>query len=114
MGTSVLCMLSCGDKCAVHVIMTFGWLVPHEISDNVISISVWGSHFYGDCILFMWHLDSILLKKSGVSLPRVELEEMGPSLDLEVRRSRVGSATDFKKACKQPKASKVRTYVTSE
>lgn len=32
---------------------------------------------------------------------------MGPSLDFEVRRSRVASAADYKKACRQPKANKV-------
>lgn len=50
---------------------------------------------------------SILLKKSGGHLPRVELEEMGPSFDFEMRRSQLASAGDFKKACRQPKANKV-------
>lgn len=48
-----------------------------------------------------------MLKKSGGHLPRVELEEMGPSFDFEMRRSQLASAGDFKKACRQPKANKV-------
>ena len=50
---------------------------------------------------------SILLNKSGSSLPRVEVEEMGPSLEFEVRRSCIASAGDFKKACRQPKVNRV-------
>ena len=36
---------------------------------------------------------------------------MGPSLDIEVRRSELGSAEDFKKACRRPKAIKVCEYM---
>lgn len=49
----------------------------------------------------------ILLKKSGSQLPRVELEEMGPSLDLIVRRTQLASEDLMKQACKKPKAVKV-------
>ena len=49
----------------------------------------------------------ILLKKSGTQLPRVELEEMGPSLDLVVRRSHLASEDLLKQACRKPKATKV-------
>jgi len=38
----------------------------------------------------------ILLKKSGTRIPRVELEEMGPSFDLVIRRSQFAS-TDLNK-----------------
>jgi len=46
------------------------------------------------------------LKKSGTKTPRVELEEVGPCLDLDLRRTRIGSDDLFKRAMKQPKAAK--------
>jgi len=48
------------------------------------------------------------LKKSGTKTPRVELEEIGPSLDLDLRRTRIGSVDLFKRAMKQPKAAKAK------
>jgi len=45
----------------------------------------------------------IVLKKSGEKTPTVELEEMGPSADLVVRRVKLASADLFKTACKRPK-----------
>lgn len=50
----------------------------------------------------------ILLKKSGSRTPRVELEEMGPSLDLVLRRVHLASDDLFKKSMKQPKEAKIR------
>ena len=49
----------------------------------------------------------ILLKKSGSKTPRVEVEEMGPSLDLVVRRSQLASDGLYKQACRKPAATKV-------
>ncbi len=51
------------------------------------------------------HLRSykIELKKSGTKLPRVELEEMGPRVDLTLRRSHLASEDLFNSACKQIK-----------
>ncbi|XP_070568809.1 ribosome production factor 2 homolog isoform X2 [Ptychodera flava] len=48
------------------------------------------------------------LKKSGSRTPRVELEEIGPSLDLALGRVRLASEDLFKKAMKQPKQAKIR------
>jgi len=45
----------------------------------------------------------INLEKSGTKYPRVELEEIGPSLDLVLRRSQLASDDLFKTACKQVK-----------
>jgi len=45
----------------------------------------------------------ISLKKSGTRIPRVELEEIGPSVDWVVRRSQLASDDLFKTACKQVK-----------
>uniref|UniRef100_A0A8C4PYA4 Ribosome production factor 2 homolog n=1 Tax=Eptatretus burgeri TaxID=7764 RepID=A0A8C4PYA4_EPTBU len=46
----------------------------------------------------------VLLKRSGVKLPRVELEEMGPFLDLVPRRVRIASQDLFKRAMRRPPA----------
>lgn len=48
----------------------------------------------------------ILLKKSGLKNPRVELEEMGPSVDFVFRRKKLASDDLFKRACKIPYAVK--------
>ena len=50
------------------------------------------------------------LKKSGLKTPRVELEEIGPSLDLVVRRTRLASEELYKQALKRPKFVKVSLY----
>ncbi|XP_002129416.2 ribosome production factor 2 homolog [Ciona intestinalis] len=50
----------------------------------------------------------VLLKKSGSRTPRVEIENMGPNLDLTIRRTHFASDDLFKKACKQPRAAKPR------
>ncbi|KAA0201846.1 hypothetical protein HAZT_HAZT000285 [Hyalella azteca] len=46
----------------------------------------------------------ILLKKSGVEVPRVELQEIGPSLSFTLRRSKLASDDMLKTACRKPKA----------
>ena len=53
----------------------------------------------------MVHMRSykIVLKKSGTRIPRVELEEMGPRMDLVLRRSHLASDDLFDSACKQVK-----------
>ncbi|KAJ6224742.1 hypothetical protein RDWZM_003287 [Blomia tropicalis] len=42
------------------------------------------------------------LKKSGVKLPRVEIDEIGPRVDFVVRRNKMASMDLFKKSLKQP------------
>uniref|UniRef100_A0A2M4BTK0 Ribosome production factor 2 homolog n=1 Tax=Anopheles marajoara TaxID=58244 RepID=A0A2M4BTK0_9DIPT len=44
----------------------------------------------------------IMLKKSGQRTPRIELVEMGPSLDLSIRRTKIASDDLYKTAMKQP------------
>lgn len=51
-----------------------------------------------------------LLKKSGCRTPRIELEEIGPSLDLVLRRTHLASDDLYKLAHRQPKALKVKTH----
>ncbi|XP_064412384.1 ribosome production factor 2 homolog isoform X1 [Latimeria chalumnae] len=48
----------------------------------------------------------VLLKKSGCKTPRIELEEMGPSVDFVLRRTHLASDDLYKTALKQPKALK--------
>jgi len=45
----------------------------------------------------------IHLKKSGCPTPRVELTEIGPSIDFKIRRTKFASDDLFKSACKRPK-----------
>lgn len=49
---------------------------------------------------------TIKLKKSGTTIPRVALTEMGPALDLELRRHRAPPIDLEREACKQPKLGK--------
>ncbi|VFV36967.1 Hypothetical predicted protein, partial [Lynx pardinus] len=48
----------------------------------------------------------VLLKKSGCKTPRIELEEMGPSLDLVLRRTYLASDDLYKLSIKMPKSLK--------
>ena len=56
---------------------------------------------------FLFFYSRILLKKSGQRTPRIELDEIGPSLDLVMRRRKLASDDLFALARKQPKAAKV-------
>jgi ribosome production factor 2 len=42
------------------------------------------------------------LKKTGTKIPRVELEESGPALDLKIRRSQFASEDLYKEAISVP------------
>lgn len=48
----------------------------------------------------------IVMKKSGQRIPRIELEEIGPALDLSLRRSRLASDDLYKQAKRVPKVIK--------
>lgn len=43
-----------------------------------------------------------ILTKTSLKTPRVELQEVGPSVDFVVRRDHMASADLFKTACKRP------------
>jgi len=65
--------------------------------DHVISLSV-GE----DGTIFFRHY-AIHMKKSGTRVPRVELEEVGPSLDLVVRRHQYGAEALRNLSLQKPK-----------
>lgn len=50
----------------------------------------------------------ILLRKSGSEVPRVELEEIGPSMTMSLRRTKLASDDLIKTACKKPKELKAK------
>lgn len=56
----------------------------------------------------------MLLKKSGSRTPRVEVEEMGPSLDLVLRRTHLASDDLMKAATKVPRVVKVSIKQVSQ
>lgn len=51
----------------------------------------------------------IHLKKSGLKIPRIELSEIGPSIDFAIRRTKIASDDLFKQSTKRPKQLKVLT-----
>ena len=57
------------------------------------------------------HLRTYLLrtKKTGTSLPRVELEEMGPRIDFRVGRVREADPEMWKESMRKPKGTEART-----
>jgi len=60
-------------------------------------------------MLFIYFLIRTVLTKTSLKTPRVELHEVGPSVDFVVRRDHMASADLFKTACKRPNI-KVYTY----
>ncbi|KAK5986827.1 Ribosome production factor 2 [Trichostrongylus colubriformis] len=46
----------------------------------------------------------VLLMKSATNVPRIELLEMGPSIDFKVDRTKLASDSLYKAACRKPKA----------
>jgi ribosome production factor 2 len=69
--------------------------------DRVISVTATDS---GSVFLRQYR---ILLKKSGVKTPRVELDEIGPSFQFTIRRHQTAPAHAFKVACRVPKVVKL-------
>ncbi|KAF2859630.1 Brix-domain-containing protein [Piedraia hortae CBS 480.64] len=59
----------------------------------------------------MIHMRCYLLKtkKSGTSLPKVEVEEIGPRIDFRVGRSKAADPETWKEAMRKPKTSEMKT-----
>ncbi|GAB0094984.1 Ribosome production factor 2 homolog [Sergentomyia squamirostris] len=59
-----------------------------------------------DDLTLMMRSYRILLKKSGQKTPRIELTEIGPACDFQIRRTKIASEDLYKLARKQPRALK--------
>jgi len=70
-----------------HVISVTAGPLPSQQGQGLIYIRVY----------------AIQLKKSGTKLPRVELVEMGPALDMKVGRTRFATNAMMKTACRVPR-----------
>jgi ribosome production factor 2 len=57
--------------------------------------------------LIRFRVYSVLMKKSGTRVPRIELEEMGPRLDLQLGRVQLPDSDMWKQATRVPKELKV-------
>lgn len=53
---------------------------------------------------------ALRLKKSGTTIPRMELVEVGPSMDLVIRRHRLPNESLLKEAMKTPDQAKKVNY----
>lgn len=60
-----------------------------------------------DDLTIMMRSYKIVLKKSGVRTPRIELEEIGPSVDFSIRRTKIASKDLWKLANRKPAELKV-------
>eukprot|EP01065_Artemidia_motanka_P032985 TRINITY_DN39956_c0_g1_i1.p1 TRINITY_DN39956_c0_g1~~TRINITY_DN39956_c0_g1_i1.p1 ORF type:complete len:375 (+),score=119.72 TRINITY_DN39956_c0_g1_i1:65-1189(+) len=75
-------------------------LRPTDASQE-ISVSDDGQSVKNATVLFRHY--ALRLLQSGEKVPRVELTDAGPSLDLEVRRCQLATPERFSHACKVPK-----------
>jgi len=75
--------------------------------DHVIALSA-----KGEKNIYFRHY-AISLKKSGTKIPRVELVEIGPSLELTIRRSKFADP-DLRKRTLAPKIKKKKKVVINE
>lgn len=76
------------------------WLVTGQVRSHLLKLQLIRTAFFLFCL-------RVLFKKSGCKIPRIELEDMGPSLDLVIRRTHLASDDLYKLSLKQPKALKV-------
>ncbi|KAJ3194305.1 rRNA-binding ribosome biosynthesis protein rpf2 [Irineochytrium annulatum] len=67
--------------------------------EHVVSISVDGKGL----IHIRCYMTTLLNKEGGGKLPKVELEECGPALEMELRRTRFGDEDIYKEALRVPK-----------
>ena len=62
----------------------------------------------------VFSLCRILMKKSGSRTPRIELEDMGPSVDFVMRRTKLASDDLYKRSLKIPKNATVSAFSMDE
>eukprot|EP01060_Flectonema_neradi_P012348 TRINITY_DN19196_c0_g1_i1.p1 TRINITY_DN19196_c0_g1~~TRINITY_DN19196_c0_g1_i1.p1 ORF type:complete len:295 (+),score=49.62 TRINITY_DN19196_c0_g1_i1:186-1070(+) len=75
-------------------------LKPKDVTKE-ISVSDDGNTILNAEILFRHY--NVAFKKSGEKIPRVELEDAGPTINFDVRRCLLASPQMFRHACKLPK-----------
>lgn len=80
--------------------------------DNVESIRLQGlehviSFTITEDLAILMRSYRVMLKKSGQRTPRIELVEMGPRMDLTIRRTKIASDDLYKTAMRQPAILKV-------
>ncbi|OQR67087.1 ribosome production factor 2-like [Tropilaelaps mercedesae] len=61
-----------------------------------------------DTVSILLRSYKVQLKKSGQTTPRVEIYEMGPRMDLKLRRNKIASDDLFKQALRRPKELKAK------
>lgn len=69
--------------------------------EHVISFTV------SDDLTIYMRSYKVLFKKSGQKTPRIELEEIGPSVNFSIRRTKIASADLYKTALKKPASTRV-------
>jgi len=72
--------------------------------DYVIQFTTMDQSRETDKVIVFMRSYRINLMKSGSKTPRIELEEMGPHMDLVMRRRELADDTPYKLACRKPKA----------
>ncbi|KAJ9078955.1 rRNA-binding ribosome biosynthesis protein rpf2 [Entomophthora muscae] len=94
-------------KCALGMKPCFLFNVVDQINlaglEHVITVTAGPPKAENQPGLIHFRVYTIQLKKSGTRLPRVELEEMGPSFDMNMRRTRFANPDVMKQALRVPK-----------
>jgi hypothetical protein len=79
--------------------------------EHVIVCTVGPAAEAGGLPTVLFRTYGIQLKKSGTRLPRAELEEMGPSFDFVIRRTRFATPDVWKTATRVPRELQVIIYL---
>jgi len=75
--------------------------------DYVIQFTTMDQSRETDKVVIFMRSYKIKLMNSNNKTPRIELEDMGPHMDLVMRRREVADDTPYKQACRKPKAVEV-------
>ncbi|EPB68049.1 brix domain protein [Ancylostoma ceylanicum] len=82
-------------------------LISFTAKENMIYMRVYSTTSIQATVYIL----RVILLKSATNVPRIELLEMGPSIDFKVDRTKLASDSLFKAACKKPKALMVRSLL---
>ncbi|KPM04588.1 ribosome production factor 2-like protein [Sarcoptes scabiei] len=102
-------VLFCGDRFEsdpdyqrLHSLLLDFFTGPHVKQINLTGLEHVINFIESNGRIFMRSY-RIHLKKSGFRLPRVEIDEIGPRIDFDIRRKHLASEDLYRKALKQPK-----------